>query len=138
MATTGTADNCDKWFIVRAFHLYCKPIIQLRMGLPLVQSPQQVPAGSAQVILIVHADHVLCQMPRSTVQQRMQRDTLIHVVLAILQCALLAVLADLHEAIPGQKVHPPLPCMHVAFGTSFKFGAGSRIFNHLFYPPILD
>lgn len=32
----------------------------------------------------------------------MQRDTLIHVVLAVLQCALLAVLADLHDAVPRQ------------------------------------
>ena len=135
MTTTGTADNCNKLFIVRAFHLWHKPIIQLRMGHALVESPQQVPAGCPQVVFIGHTNHVLRQMPRSIVQQRMQRNALVHIVLTILQRTFLAVLADLHDAIPGQKIHPPLSCMHITLGTGFKFGAVARVLNHCSLPP---
>ena len=46
-------------------NLHSEPIIQLRMGHALVKSPQQVPAGSSQVVLVVHSDHVLCKVARS-------------------------------------------------------------------------
>ena len=135
MTTTGTADNCNKLFIVRAFHLWHKPIIQFRVRHALVKSPKQIPAGSSQVVLVVHSDHVLRQMPRSTIQQRIQRDALINIVFAVFQCAFFAVLADLHDAIPRQKIHPPLSCMHIALGTGFKFGAVARVLNHCSLPP---
>lgn len=72
----GALDRYPGTLFLGFLPLNGEPIIQFRMSSPLVQSPEQVPAGSAQVVLIVHAYHILGQMPRSTVQQRMQRNTL--------------------------------------------------------------
>lgn len=84
----------------------------------------------------LYAEHgkglcVIQQMPSSTVQQRVERNALVYIVLTILQSTLLAMLADFHDAVPRQKIHPTLSCMHITLCTGFKLSTISRIFNHM-------
>src|SRR5699024_5682030 len=100
------------------------------MSLSLIQSPEKVPGSSTQMVLIHLSSDNFRKMPSATITKRVQWNSLIHIMLSILFCALLAMLRNFHDTVPRQEIHTTNASFHVPNSSSGKFSTLTRIFNH--------